>query len=132
VPLKLKLKPGEKILVSGALITNGEAPAHFTIENKVPLLREKDILTEADAHSVCEKIYFVIQLMYFSPENIKQLHQVYWKHVRNLLKASPSMMDHISMISEKILVEKYYDALKLTRNMIEYERKLISHAKESA
>jgi flagellar protein FlbT len=132
VPLKLKLKPGEKVLIAGALITNGDVPAHFYIENKVPLLREKDILTEPQAKTVCEKVYFVIQLMYFSPENIKQLHQIYWQHVRALLKASPSMVDLISVISEKILVEKYYDALKFTRDLIKYERKLINHAKKSA
>jgi len=132
VPLKLKLKPGERVLIAGALITNGDVPTHFYIENKVPLLREKDIMTENDAKTFCEKIYFVIQLMYFSPQNIRELHQVYWKHVRTLIKASPSMIDLISKISEKILVEKYYDALKLTRDLIEYENKLISHAKESS
>jgi flagellar biosynthesis regulator FlbT len=41
------------------------------------------------------------------------------------------MIDLIGRISENILVEKYYDALKLTRELIEYEQKLISHAKES-
>ena len=132
MPLKLKLKPGERVLISGALITNGDVPAHFYIENKVPLLREKDIMSEAEAKTYCEKVYFVIQLMYFSPQNIRELHQMYWKHVRTLIKASPSMIDLISKISEKILVEKYYDALKLTKDLIEYERKLISHAKESA
>lgn len=132
MPLKLKLKPGERVLIAGALITNGDVPTHFYIENKVPLLREKDIMIEAEAKTFCEKIYFVIQLMYFSPQNIRELHQVYWKHVRTLIKASPSMIDLISKISEKILVEKYYDALKLTRELIEYENQLISHAKESA
>jgi flagellar protein FlbT len=132
VPLKLKLKPGEKVLISGALITNGETPANFYIENKVPLLREKDIMTEKNAKTFCEKIYFVIQLMYFSPQNIRDLHKLYWKHVKLLVKASPSTMELVSKISEMILVEKYYDALKLTKNLIEYEQKLISHAKESA
>jgi flagellar biosynthesis repressor protein FlbT len=132
VSLKIKLKPGEKLLISGALITNGDSPASLYVENKVPLLREKDIMTEKDAQSFCEKIYFVIQLMYFSPQNIRELHQMYWKHVRLLVKASPSMIDLVSKISEKILVEKYYDALKLTKSLIEYEKKLISHAKEPA
>lgn len=132
MPLKLKLKPGERVLISGALITNGETPANFYIENKVPLLREKDIMTEKGAKTFCEKIYFVIQLMYFSPQNIRDLHKLYWKHVKLLVKASPSTMELVSKISEMILVEKYYDALKLTKDLIEYEKKLISHAKESA
>lgn len=131
MPLKLKLKPGERVLIAGALITNGDAPTHFYIQNKVPLLREKDIMTEKDAKTYCEKVYFVIQLMYFSPQNIKELHQLYWKYVKALIKASPSMIDLIGRISENILVEKYYDALKLTRELIEYEQKLINHAKES-
>ena len=132
MPLKLKLKPGERVLISGALITNGQTPANFYIENKVPLLREKDIMTEKAAKTFCEKIYFVIQLMYFSPQNIRDLHKLYWKHVKLLVKASPSTMELVSKISEMILVEKYYDALKLTKDLIEYEKKLISHAKESA
>ncbi len=132
VPLKLKLKPGEKVLISGALITNGESPAQIYIENKVPLLRQKDILSESESNTICQKIYFVIQLMYFNPENLKDLHKLYWQHVRTLLQASPSAIDLVSQISEQILVEKYYSALKLTQQLIQYETQLMNHAKKSA
>jgi flagellar protein FlbT len=131
VPLKLKLKPREKVLIAGAMITNGDAAAQIFIENKVPLLRQKDIILEKDAHTLCEQIYFVIQLMYFAPDNLKDLHKTYWVHVRKLIKASPSMIDLVSQISEFILVEKYYDALKVTKKLIEYEKELIDHAKKS-
>lgn len=132
MPLKLKLKPREKLLVAGALISNGDTPAQIYLENKVPLLRQKDILLEADAKSLCQKIYFVIQLMYFAPDNLKELHALYWKHVRALIGASPSTMDLISDISEHILVEKYYNALKLCKKLIEYEKELIAHAQKSS
>ena len=132
MPLKLKLKPRERVFIAGALITNGDTPTHIYVENKVPLLRQKDIITEKEAKSICEKIYFVIQLMYFAQSDLKELHQLYWKHVRTLLAASPSAMDKVSLISERILVEKYYDALKLTRDLIEYEKELICHAEKSA
>jgi flagellar protein FlbT len=132
VPLKLKLKPNEKVLIAGALITNGDTPARIYVENKVPLLRQKDIIMEKDVSTVCEQIYFVIQLMYFAPDNLKELHQLYWKHVRVLLSASPSTMDLVSQISENILVERYYTALKLTKDLLEYEKKLISNAQKSA
>jgi len=132
VPLKLKLKPKEKILVAGALITNGDSPAQIYLENKVPLLRQKDILTEPEARTLCQKIYFVIQLMYFAPDNLKELHALYWKHIRALIGASPSAIDLVSQISEYILVEKYYNALKLCKKLIEYEKELIEHAKKSS
>jgi flagellar protein FlbT len=130
VSLKLKLKPQEKILIAGALITNGDSPAQIFIENKVPLLREKDIILEKEAHTLCERIYFVIQLMYFSPDNLKELHALYWKHVRTLIHATPRAIDLVGQISEEILVEKYYKALKLTRKLIQFENDLISHAKK--
>ncbi|MBN2068638.1 MAG: flagellar biosynthesis repressor FlbT [Opitutales bacterium] len=132
MPLKLKLKPREKVLIAGAMIINGDTPAQIFIENKVPLLRQKDILVESEAKSVCSQIYFVIQLMYFAPDNLRDLHKLYWKHVRKLLAASPSAINLISQISEFILVEKYYDALKLTKKLIQYEKELIENAKKSA
>jgi flagellar biosynthesis repressor protein FlbT len=132
VPLKLKLKPREKLLVAGALITNGDAPAQIYLENKVPLLRQKDILLESEAKSLCQKIYFVIQLMYFAPDNLKELHSLYWKHIRTLINASPSAIDLVSQISEHILVEKYYSALKLCKQLIDYEKELIAHAQKSS
>ncbi len=43
--LKISLKPHEKMILGGAVITNGNSMGcHLVIENKVPILREKDIL----------------------------------------------------------------------------------------
>ena len=42
--LKLSLKPGEKMIIGGAVVKNGDAKAELFIENQVPLLREKDIM----------------------------------------------------------------------------------------
>jgi flagellar protein FlbT len=44
--LKLSLKPGEKMIIGGAVVKNGDAKAELFIENQVPLLREKDIMGE--------------------------------------------------------------------------------------
>ena len=62
--LKITLKPNEKMIVGGAVVTNGNAKnSDLIIENNVPVLRQKDILSEQDAASHCSRIYFVIQLM---------------------------------------------------------------------
>jgi flagellar protein FlbT len=42
--LKISLKPGEKFVVNGAVIANGDRRANLIIQNKVSILREKDIL----------------------------------------------------------------------------------------
>ena len=129
--LKITLKPKEKIYINGALLTNGDHAAQLFVENKVRLLREKEIMTVEKAQSICEKIYLNIQMMYFEPDKVKSLHKSYWQLVRVLTEAAPSTTTMIHEISEKILVEEYYAALKLTKTLIEYEKQLMDHAKKS-
>ncbi len=130
MPLKIKLKPGERIIIGGAVIKNGDRPSSFFIENKVPLLREKDIMREEDATTYCSKIYFVIQLMYIDGKNIVEYHNLYWRLVQELVKAVPRTTGIIDEISQCILEENYYRALKLAKGLIRFEKEVLSHVKD--
>ena len=125
MPLKIALKPNERMIVGGAVITNGNTRCDLLVENKVPILRQKDIMSEKDADSPCRKIYFTIQLMYIDEENLIEHHNTYWKLVQDIVKAAPSMLALIDQISEHILNNKYYQALKLARKLIDYEQEVI-------
>ena len=125
MPLKITLKPNERMIVGGAVITNGNTRCDLLIENKVSILRQKDIMSEKDADSPCRKIYFTIQLMYIDEENLIEYHNLYWKLVEDIVKAAPSMLALIDQISEHILNNKYYQALKLARKLIDYEQEVI-------
>ena len=125
--LRISLKPNEKMILGGAVITNGNGfRCNLIIENKVPILREKDILSENDSNSICRQLYFVIQLMYIDEKNLDTYQKIYWKLVKDLVKAAPSSINLIDQINEKILGERYYQALKLTRKLISYEQEVIS------
>lgn len=125
--LRISLKPNEKMILGGAVITNGNAfRCNLIIENKVPILREKDILSESEANSQCRQLYFVIQLMYIDEENQEAHQKNYWKLVKDLVKAAPSSMTLIDQISEDILGGRYYQALKLAQRLIDYEQEVIS------
>lgn len=128
MPLILTLKPGERVILAGAVIKNGPAVAHLQIENQVTLLRQKDILTEAEATSPCKKIYLVIQLMYIGDGLTSELAQLYWDLVRDVLAAAPSTKDLISQISAYIVDSGFYHALKIAKKLISYEEELIQHA----
>ncbi len=128
MPLKITLKPGERVIVGGAVLTNGSTVAHLLVENRVSLLREKDILTEAEATTPCKKIYLVIQLMYIGDGLTSELAQLYWDLVRDVLAAAPSTNDLISQISAYIVGSSFYPALKVARKLISYEEELIDHA----
>jgi flagellar protein FlbT len=127
--LKITLKPHEKMILGGAVIANANSMGcHLIIENKVPILREKDILSEDEANSPCQRLYFIIQLMYIDEENLVLHQKKYWKLVKELLKAAPRTVAIIDHISEEIVSGRYYQALKLSQKLIDYEQEVISRA----
>jgi flagellar protein FlbT len=128
MPLNLTLKPGERVILAGAVIKNGLTVAHLLIENQVTLLRQKDILTEIEATTPCKKIYLVVQLMYIGGGLTDELTQAYWELVRGVLAAAPSTNDLISQISAYIVESSFYPALKVAKKLISYEEELIEHA----
>ena len=124
--LKITLKPGEKMMIGAAVVTNGSAKSELIIENRVPILREKDIMKEEQAISPSRRIYFVIQLMYMDEGNVVEYHNTYWKLVRDVVSAAPSTLKRIDQISGHILNGEYYQALKLTRTLIDYEQEALN------
>ena len=121
----MHLKPGERILIGGAVVKNGSRQtSELIVENNAPVLREKDILNEKEADTPCSRIYFVIQLMYIDTENLAIHHESYWKLVRPLLQAAPRLTGLIDQINENILNGKYYQALKLAAELIAYEKEI--------
>ena len=88
--LKIYLKPQERLIIDGAVITNGNAKSELLIENNVPILRGKDIMSLNEADSPCRRIYFAIQLMYVDQENLAEHHKTYWELVKDVAEAAPS------------------------------------------
>ncbi len=44
MPLKLSLKPNEKLVINGAVIANGDKRTTLVVQNQAAILREKEIL----------------------------------------------------------------------------------------
>ena len=129
--LKIALKPHERIVIAGAVISNGEKRSDLIIENQVPILREKDIMSEADANTPCRRIYFVIQLMYFDEENLKEHHRNYWRMVDEVVAAAPSMSVFVDRASECLVGGNYYQALRRARELIDYEKEVLNSVVKS-
>ncbi len=130
MPLKITLKPEERLIIGGAVIKNGDKTSTFYIENRVPLLREKDIMSEDEAVTYCSKIYFVIQLMYIDSANIITYHNTYWKLVRDLVEAVPRTVGLIDQISQHILENNYYQALKTAKKLLTFEKEVLARVKK--
>jgi flagellar biosynthesis repressor protein FlbT len=130
--LKINLKSHERLIVGGAVITNGNSKSEFIIENNVPVLRDKNILREKDASTPCKRIYFMIQLMYVDSKDLVEKHNIYWTLAKEVIEAAPSTTGLIGQISEHILNNRYYPALKLAKQLIEYEEEATENARTRA
>lgn len=124
--LKINLKPYEMIIISGAVITNGNKAISMLINNKVPILRGKDILKIENATSPASRIYFAVQLMYMDQGNLARYQELYWELVQDFIKAAPTALNLIDEINEQIYCSRYSKALKLAQKLINYEQSLIS------
>jgi flagellar protein FlbT len=127
MPLRISLKANERLIVGGAVVRNGSSRADLLIENDVPILRGKEVMSLDEAVSPCRRIYFAIQLMYVDERNAGEHGQLYLQLVKDVLEASPSMADRINEINARIGEGKFYQALKLAKKLIAYEGELISH-----
>lgn len=127
MPLKLSLKPDERVIIGGAVIQNGKRHTEFYIENNVPILREKDILPEVDADTPARRIYFALQLMYIDADNRSTHIESFFTLAHDLMEAAPSTRQLILKICEQVTVSCFYHALKTARTLIDYEKELITH-----
>lgn len=127
--LVIDLKPGEKLLIGSAVITNDNQRTRLHIAGDAPILREKDVMQEVQANSPCKRIYFLIQCMYLA-RNPQIYHETYFQLVRDVQTAAPSTALRLMAINDYILDGTYYKALKEARDLIKYEQELIGHVQQ--
>ena len=125
--LKVELKPGEKLLVGNCIITNSDQRTRLFIDGRVPILREKDILTADTANTPARRIYLAVQLMYIE-DDISTAKDEYFALVNDFIEAVPSSITIVNQINNEILTEQLYKALKAAQKLIDYEQDLLSNA----
>ena len=129
--LKVELKAGERFILGDCLVTNGNQRTRLLIEGDAPLLREKDIMTAAQANTPAKRIYLAVQLMY-TARDPRLHHDTYFILMRDLVQAVPSAWPHIAAVSNHILAGEMYKALKSARALIAYEKEILDHATRGA
>ena len=69
MPLTLRLKPGERLIVNGAVLRNGSPRAiELELLNQVTTLHERDLMLPEQAVLPLARLYVEIQMMHLEPE----------------------------------------------------------------
>ena len=127
--LKVELKPHERIIIGACVVTNTDQRAKLLIDgDRIPILREKDILTPETADTPTKLVYLAVQLMYLSPDPMTH-HPTYFSLVRDILNTMPSAWPFIEGINNCILNGDLYHALKEAKKLIAHEEQLLEAAR---
>jgi flagellar protein FlbT len=124
MPLRVELKPGERIIIGQSVITNSDSRTAFLIDGDAPILREKDILTSETANTPVKRIYLCVQMMYLE-NDIPNYQDLYLGFIKELIEAVPSFRDQIEAVSNLILSGNLYKALRELRPLIKREEDLL-------
>jgi flagellar protein FlbT len=133
MPLKLSLKPGEKFVLNGAVVQNGDRRGVLILQNKASVLREKDIMQAEEASSPARRIYFPVMMMYLDEANASRVYDEFAHRLNEFMSAigTASILVDCVAVSRHVMAREYYKALMLCRKLIEYEDERLGNVSTS-
>lgn len=130
MPLKLSLKPGEKFVLNGAVVQNGDRRGVLVLQNKASVLREKDIMQESEVTTPGRRIYFPVMMMYLDESTAPKLYDEFARRLSEFMGATrnPEALADCVAASRHVMAREYYKALMSARKLVDYEEKLANVA----
>lgn len=124
MPLKLTLRPSERIVINGAVFENGgERNIALLLQNKVSVLLDKDIMQPLDANTPVKRVYFLIMLMYLDEDGRDRMHDELSKQLAEICRTerNPAIREEYAGISKDVADGACYRALMRCRKLISHE-----------
>jgi len=133
MPLKLSLKPGEKFVLNGAVLANGDKRTSLVLQNKACILREKDIMQPDGATTPARRIYFPIMMMYLAPEDTESYYNDFALRMTEFMGAirNRAALASCVEISRDVMSGAYYKALMACKKLFEFEGERLSYDTQS-
>ena len=124
MPLRVELKPFERIIIGETVLINSGTRTSFLIDGEAPILREKDTVTAETANTPVKRLYFCVQMMYLK-NDIPRYRTPYLGFVKDLREALPGSRDVIDTVNGHISGGALYKALKELRKLMKHEDELL-------
>lgn len=128
MPLKIQLRPKERIIINGAVMEgHPDGRTEIVVLNKARIMRQKHILQEKEANTPSKRLYFSLQMMYIDTDNEKDYMKSFEKYLKDLKGAVslPPLVKALNNIEETVGEKNYYDALKICRDLIKAEAEIM-------
>ena len=125
VPLRVELKPFERIVIGETVLINSGTRTSFLIDGEAPILRERDTLTAETANTPAKRLYLCVQTMYLKSD-IPKYQLAYQGFLRDLRNSNPGDRLAIDAINAHVSGGVLYKALKEIRKLMKREDALLA------
>ena len=120
MPLRVELKPFERIVIGETVLINSGTRTSFLIDGDAPILREKDTVTPENANTPAKRLYLCVQTMYLK-NDIPRYRMAYQGFLRDLRETNPGDRLVIDAINGHVIAGTLYKALKEIRKLMKRE-----------
>ena len=131
MPLKIQLKPQERVIINGAVVEgHPESRTEIVVLNNASVMRQKHILQEGEADTPVKRLYFALQMLYIDEDHRDNYigdYKKYHKDLQDTFTLAP-IRESLALIEESVAKTRYYDALKVCRDLIRVEAELFKIA----
>ncbi len=127
--LKVTLRPGEKFVINGAVVVNGDRRATIVIQNKVTILRARDIIQPEEANTPVKRIYFPIMMMYLDDKDRRTYYMEFVRRITEFINAvqRPEIYEICTAIIESVNSGDYYQALMGCKKLAPVEEEMLAY-----
>lgn len=129
MPLKIDLKPGDKIIINGAVLQNAGGNAKLLVHNDSAILRGREVMADNEVTTPAAHVYFALQCAYMFPDKAGEYLDRFSKLADDFLKASPSSAPIIAELAELASENHLYKALKACQKLLKHETRLMDAAR---
>jgi flagellar biosynthesis repressor protein FlbT len=125
VPLRVELKPFERIVIGETVLVNSGTRTSFLIDGDAPILRERDTITAETANTPAKRLYLCLQTMYLK-NDIPRYRTAYQGFLRELRETNPGARVTIDAANAHVAAGALYKALKEIRKLVKREDELLA------
>ena len=123
MPLRVELKPFERIIIGESVIINSGTRTSLLIDGDAPILREKDTVSAETADTPVKRLYHCVQTMYLK-NDVPRYRTSYLGFVKELQQTCPGSDEAIAAVDHHVSEGELYKALKEIRKLMKRQETL--------
>ncbi|MCJ2021830.1 flagellar biosynthesis repressor FlbT [Methylobacterium sp. E-065] len=124
MPLRIIVKPQERLIVNGAVLRNGGSHnITLIVETQCQFLREGELISESEADTPCKKLCLTLQVLHLS-EDPADVENLFFAQAVEVMRLMPSAAPILLQIQEALAAKQTYAAVKFGKQLMLHEREL--------